>query len=138
MELFQLTLNYLFSDGVRSMTAASTVSTDYAAMAKNLKILADPRRLQILDLLINGVQCNCEIGDHLDMAPNLISHHLGVLRKAGIVLAERDPVDARWVYYSVNASELAGISHLFGDFFNPDRIKPRRPDCGPRAIQFKT
>jgi ArsR family transcriptional regulator, arsenate/arsenite/antimonite-responsive transcriptional repressor len=119
------------------MTITET-TTNYDTMAKKLKVLADPRRLQILDLLMDGVQCNCEIGDHLDMAPNLISHHLGVLRKAGLVIAQRDPVDARWVYYSVNESELTSLSHLFGDFFDPKRIKPRRPDCGPRPIQIKT
>jgi ArsR family transcriptional regulator, arsenate/arsenite/antimonite-responsive transcriptional repressor len=116
----------------------SPAGTDYPALAKQLKILTDPRRLQILDLLIDGVQCNCEIGDHLDMAPNLISHHLGVLRKAGLVNAERDPVDARWIYYSINERELATLSQLFGDFFDPKRIKPRRPDCGPQTIQIKS
>jgi ArsR family transcriptional regulator, arsenate/arsenite/antimonite-responsive transcriptional repressor len=116
----------------------TAAGTDVDTISKTLKVLADPRRLQILDLLISGVQCNCEIGDHLDMAPNLISHHIGVLRKAGLVNAERDPVDARWIYYSVNESELATISHLFGDFFNPKRIKPRRPNCGPQAIQIKS
>ena len=120
------------------MSAASSASTDYAVIAKHLKVVADPRRLQILDLLINGVQCNCEIGDHLDMAPNLISHHLGVLRKAGLVIAERDPVDARWVYYSIDEFELAKFSDLFGTFFNPGRIQPRRPDCGPKSIKLKS
>jgi ArsR family transcriptional regulator, arsenate/arsenite/antimonite-responsive transcriptional repressor len=120
------------------MTVTEQTSTGYTAMAKQLKVLADPRRLQILDLLMDGVQCNCEIGDHLDMAPNLISHHIGVLRKAGIVLAERDPVDARWIYYSVNPDTLSSLSEMFSKFFDPDRVKPRRPDCGPAAIRFHT
>jgi ArsR family transcriptional regulator, arsenate/arsenite/antimonite-responsive transcriptional repressor len=123
------------SDEASAMSTTET-TISYDIMAKKLKVLADPRRLQILDLLIDGVQCNCEIGDHLDMAPNLISHHIGVLRKAGLVNAERDPVDARWIYYSINESELATISHLFGEFFNPERIQPRRPECGPRTIQI--
>ena len=60
-----------------------------------LKVLAEPNRLRILDLLLQGEQCNCEMGDMLDMAPNLISHHLGVLQKVGLVSARRDPDDAR-------------------------------------------
>jgi ArsR family transcriptional regulator, arsenate/arsenite/antimonite-responsive transcriptional repressor len=120
------------------MTATNSVSTSYTEIAKQLKVLSDPRRLQILDLLIDGVQCNCEIGDHLDMAPNLISHHIGVLRKAGIVLAERDPIDARWIYYSVNQDALASLSEVLSTFFDPARVKPRRPDCGPASIRLHT
>lgn len=116
------------------MNATSPVRFDYTAMAGQLKVLSDPRRLEILDLLIDGVQCNCEIGDHLDMAPNLISHHISVLRKAGIVRAERDPIDARWIYYSVNETALAELASLFGAFFDPARIQPRRPDCGPGSV----
>jgi ArsR family transcriptional regulator, arsenate/arsenite/antimonite-responsive transcriptional repressor len=43
---------------------------------------------------MEGVHCNCELGEALDMAPNLISHHLSVLRKAGLVEVERDAFDA--------------------------------------------
>ena len=81
-----------------------------------LRILSEPRRLAILDLLMQGVQCNCELGDKLNMAPNLISHHLGVLREAGLVQAERDPSDARWIYYSINREaldEINALSQLF-------------------------
>jgi ArsR family transcriptional regulator, arsenate/arsenite/antimonite-responsive transcriptional repressor len=119
------------------MTVVESITADYETQARQLKILADPRRLQILDLLMNGVQCNCEIGDHLDMAPNLISHHLGVLRKSGLVIAERDPVDARWVYYSIDEPMLARLSEMFGRFFSPDRIQPRRPDCGPSRLRVR-
>ena len=68
-------------------------------LANQLKVLAEPKRLSIFNLLMEGVQCNCELGDHLQMAPNLISHHLSVLRQARLVDMERDPSDARWVYY---------------------------------------
>jgi ArsR family transcriptional regulator, arsenate/arsenite/antimonite-responsive transcriptional repressor len=106
---------------------------DTQQLAQWLKVLAEPRRLQILNLLIAGVQCNCELGDHLEMAPNLISHHLSVLRKAGLVEVERDAVDARWVYYAINRPNLEALNAAFGAFFDPARIQPRRPSCGPQA-----
>jgi ArsR family transcriptional regulator len=106
---------------------------DTQQLAAWLKVLAEPRRLQILNLLIAGVQCNCELGDHLDMAPNLISHHLSVLRKAGLVDVERDAVDARWIYYSINRTALDGLNAAFGAFFDPARIQPRRAVCGPQG-----
>ena len=107
--------------------------TSIPALAERLKVLAEPKRLLIFNLLMEGVQCNCELGDHLQMAPNLISHHLGVLREAGLVDMERDVVDGRWVYYSVNRQALAELNVAFGAFCDPDRIKPRRPTCGPQA-----
>lgn len=101
-------------------------------LATWLKVLAEPRRLQIVNLLMDGVQCNCELGDHLDMAPNLISHHISILRKAGLIDVERDAVDARWVYYSVNRAALEQIVAAFGAFFDPARIQPRKPVCRPQ------
>lgn len=102
-------------------------------MAKWLKVLAEPNRLLIFHLLMEGVQCNCELGDGLQMAPNLISHHLRVLREAGLVDMERDTIDARWVYYSINRQTLEELNQVLGAFFDPERIKPRRLTCGPRG-----
>ena len=107
--------------------------TDLQSLAGLLKVLAEPKRLRILHMLMEGVQCNCELGDALEMAPNLISHHLRVLREAGLVEVERDPDDARWVYYSLNREALEELNRRFGAFFDPRRIKPRRQTCGPQT-----
>ena len=106
---------------------------DLSFLAGQLKVLAEPRRLRILHVLMEGVQCNCELGDALDMAPNLISHHVRVLREAGLVQVERDADDARWIYYSPNLAALEELNRSFGVFFDLSRIKPRRPTCGPHA-----
>lgn len=102
-------------------------------LIKQLKALANPKRLQMIHLLMEGVHCNCELGDALDMAPNLISHHMGILRDLGLVEMERDAVDGRWVYFSLNEVALAELNHAFSAFFNADRIRPRRPMCGPQG-----
>ena len=103
-----------------------------------LKILSDPNRLSIFDLLMQGVQCNCELGDKLGLPMNLISHHLKVLREAGFVDAERDPLDARWVYYSINLEHLEQLRGQLGAFLDPARIQPRLPTCGPRIVRVET
>lgn len=108
--------------------------TNLQTLAERLKVLAEPKRLRLFDQIIQGVQCNCELGDALGMAPNLISHHLGVLREAGLVEVERDALDARWVYYSVNRQALDELNAAFGAFFDPGRIQPRRLTCGPQAL----
>lgn len=100
-----------------------------------LKALAEPNRLRLLDLIIRGYQCNCQLGEESGLPANLVSHHLGVLREVGLVLTERDPYDGRWVYYSVNLAALTSLNRAFGSFANPRRIRPRRLTCGP---QIKT
>ena len=107
--------------------------TNLQALADRLKVLAEPKRLLIVHLLMEGVQCNCELGDALKLPPNLISHHLRMLREAGLIDVERDAVDARWIYYSINQAALDELNEMFGVFFDLDRIKPRRPTCGPQS-----
>jgi ArsR family transcriptional regulator len=46
---------------------------------------------------------------------------------------ERDAVDGRWIYYSVNRKALTELNQAFGGFFDPQRIKPRRLTCGPQG-----
>jgi len=108
--------------------------TNVETLAERLRVLAEPKRLLIFNLLMEGVQCNCELGDFLQMPPNLISHHLGKLRAAGLVDVERDAVDSRWIYYSINRAALDELNSAFGTFFDPGRIKPRRTTCGPKNL----
>jgi ArsR family transcriptional regulator, arsenate/arsenite/antimonite-responsive transcriptional repressor len=102
-------------------------------LVERLRVLAEPKRLLLFDLIMQGVQCNCELGESLHMAPNLISHHLTVLRQAGLVNIERDAFDGRWVYYSINIQALEELNAVFGVFFDPARLKPRRLTCGPQV-----
>jgi ArsR family transcriptional regulator len=111
----------------------ATSPIDLNRMAKWLKVLAEPNRLLIFHFLMEGVQCNCELGDGLQMAPNLISHHLRVLREAGLIDVERDALDARWMYFSINRQALEELNQAWGVFFDPQRIKPRRLTCGPHS-----
>lgn len=106
---------------------------NHTKVADILKVLSDPTRLVILERLMRGVQCNCEIGDDLDLPMNLISHHLKVLREAGLVNAERDPLDRRWIYYSVDPQALVRLREVLCAFFDPERVQARLPTCGPQA-----
>src|SRR5512140_286610 len=118
----------------KTMIPVESPPTNLEMLAERLRVLGEPKRLLLFHLLMEGVQCNCELSDALDMPPNLISHHLRVLREAGLIDVERDPVDARWLYYSVNREALDGLTSAFGAFFAPERIKPRRLTCGPQSV----
>ena len=105
----------------------------YKKFLEQLKAVAEPNRLKILDLIMSGVQCNCNLGDSLKIKPNLISHHISILEDAGFISLERDLVDARWVYYSINKAELEEFNKLSSEFFDINRVKPRIIQCGPLA-----
>ncbi len=79
-----------------------------------LKALSHPTRMSIFDMLMEGVQCSCEISERLGLAPNLVSYHMSVLEDAGLVESERDQNDARWIYYSVRQSALMALRSSLG------------------------
>ena len=96
------------------------------------KALSDPNRLRIFAELMAGDSCNCELKENLGLAPNLLSHHLKVLEKAGLVDSRRDVLDGRWVYYTVNREGIGQWHTWFTTFFDPTRIQ-ERPLCGPEG-----
>jgi len=80
-------------------------TTDLAARSEVLKAVADSTRLEILEMLSPQIQCNCHFQEHLDLAPNLLSYHLKVLRDAGLIVGAKR---GRWVDYALtsNARDL--------------------------------
>ena len=79
-------------------------------MAAVAKALGDPVRLQLVDVLRKhaGKVCVCELVPLFDLSQPTVSHHLGVLREAGIVGSERRGL---WAYYYVIPDALEELSH---------------------------
>ena len=100
-----------------------------------LKALSEPNRLRIFATLMDGDSCNCELQESLGLAPNLLSHHLRSLEKAGLVQSRRDRVDGRWIYYSVNREAVVRWQAWFSGLFNPAHIQ-NRSVCGPEGQQI--
>ena len=70
------------------------------------KALSDPTRREILQLLRQGALPAGEIAEHFNMTGATISHHLSVLKNAGLVDAERR---GTYIYYEINLSVLEQI-----------------------------
>ncbi len=104
---------------------------ELSSVTRMMKVLAEPNRLALFRKIMDGVQCNCELGGELNLAPNLISHHLSVLRDASLINLERDQFDARWIYYSINQEVLEDYLHVINQLLDPQKIQPRRVSCGP-------
>jgi ArsR family transcriptional regulator len=85
---------------------------DAAELARGFKALGDPVRLRLLSLIAaraGGEVCVCELTDAFTLTGPTISHHLKVLREAGLVDCERR---GTWVYYRVVPARLAALSQL--------------------------
>jgi ArsR family transcriptional regulator, arsenate/arsenite/antimonite-responsive transcriptional repressor len=78
-------------------------------MAAVAKALGDPVRLQLVDVLKKhaGKVCVCELVPLFDLSQPTVSHHLKVLRQAGVVGSEREGL---WAYYYVNPEALKELS----------------------------
>jgi ArsR family transcriptional regulator, arsenate/arsenite/antimonite-responsive transcriptional repressor len=78
-------------------------------MARTAKALGDPIRLQLVDVLRKhaGRVCVCELVPLFDLSQPTVSHHLKVLREAGLVDSERRGL---WAYYYVTPDSLKELS----------------------------
>jgi len=84
------------------------------------KALAEPTRLKILDLLRSRGKsccdlisreerglCACDIEEAVGLSQAAVSHHMDLLRRAELVVAEKR---GRWIFYRRNESALAGLA----------------------------
>jgi ArsR family transcriptional regulator len=83
-----------------------------AGLAQVFKALGDPVRLRLVSLIgahQGGEVCVCELTDAFDLTQPTISHHLKVLRQAGIITSERR---GTWVYYRLEPTVLGRMGAL--------------------------
>lgn len=81
------------------------------------RALGDPIRLALMSEIWQGERCVCDLRTATgEPRQNLVSHHLGVLRRAGLVDTRRD---GRWVYYRPAEAMEAGTSQALGALLGP-------------------
>lgn len=80
-------------------------------MSPLFKALADPVRLRLLSLIAchDGEAVVCDLTSAFDVSAPTISHHLKVLREAGLIDAERR---GTWIHYRVDAVVLGSLAAL--------------------------
>lgn len=98
------------------------------ALAAMFKALGDPVRLRLLSLIAShpgGQACVCEISSSFDVSQPTISHHLKMLRSAGLLDCERR---GTWVYYWVIPAVLQQLSSVLNV---NDRVIETSQQCCP-------
>jgi len=85
-----------------------------ATLAEAFKALADPVRLQLLNLIATadgGEACACDLVEPVGKSQPTVSHHLKVLREAGLVEADKR---GTWIWYSVVPTRLEDLRRALG------------------------
>ena len=118
------------------------LTEDWAGdLARMFRALGDPVRLQLLSRVAShegGEACVCDLSVGFALSQPTISHHLKVLREAGLLQCERR---GTWVYYWVVPSALAQLSAVLGTtdvsasgLGSPDVTMPQRGVTAPRVL----
>jgi ArsR family transcriptional regulator, arsenate/arsenite/antimonite-responsive transcriptional repressor len=97
------------------LTREPLAATDAADLAPLFRALGDPVRLRLLSLIAcheGGEACVCELTGAFELSAPTISHHLKVLREAGLITSERR---GTWIYYRAQPAALARVSGVLAE-----------------------
>ncbi len=98
----------------------------YEIKARLISVLANSKRLQIVDLLARTERTVSDLAEALDIAQATASQHLSVMRKAGVVETRKD---GNFVYYRLADPKIADacavMSHAIADLLASQQEKLR-------------
>jgi ArsR family transcriptional regulator, arsenate/arsenite/antimonite-responsive transcriptional repressor len=90
--------------GCCSLIDPGMSDADAALLAGRFKALADPTRVRILNLLVRNEElCACDVEVNFELSQPTISHHLSILRKAGLVDCD---VRGKWCFYRASPEAI--------------------------------
>ena len=93
-----------------ALATSAVTEADAALIAAVFKALGDPVRLRLASLIASRPEvCVCDLTGEFAVGAPTISHHLRVLREAGLVNSERR---GTWVYYSIRHQALTQLAGL--------------------------
>ena len=84
---------------------ASRAASPYNEPARVMRILAEPTRLKVLDLLCEGEMNVTSLGKELGLAQPTVSHPLGLLREEGLLTSRRE---GKQIFYAINPTTVDG------------------------------
>jgi len=103
----------------------TTRSANPVATAVLFHALADPMRIEVLELLANGERCVCDLMEDLGVAQSRLSWHLKTLKDAGLVTDRRE---GRWSYYTIERGAFERAEAALA------ALKPRARRLAVRAL----
>ena len=97
-------------------------------LAQIFKALGDETRLRIVEMLRGKELCVCDILEAFDKTQPVISHHLKILKQAGLVTDSRD---GKWIYYSLTPETYKHIGNFMSRIKSNLSTKDRQKPCSP-------
>jgi ArsR family transcriptional regulator, arsenate/arsenite/antimonite-responsive transcriptional repressor len=88
-------------------------TVDLKRAARWFHALAEETRLRIIEKLLAGEECVCNLTDTLETGQSRLSFHLKTLKDAGLV---KDRRQGRWIYYSLNPEAIQDLERFVQRF----------------------
>ncbi len=85
-----------------------------------MESLSDPIRINILELMMNGEICVCDIVKVTGLSQSKISYHIKILKDSGLI---SDRQEGRWVYYKLDLEVLLNIQNWMGNLIQSSKNK---------------
>jgi ArsR family transcriptional regulator len=105
---------------------ATEARLDTTRVAALFHALSDPIRIDVVNQLLGGERCVCELTEDLEMAQSRLSWHLKTLVDAGIISSRRE---GRWNYYSLNSEAIEEAREALAAFKPGRRLTVKAGDC---------
>jgi len=105
--------------------SAALVGSDEALLF-GLQALADPVRLRMVRLLSEREQCVCHLTETFGLSQASISHHIAVLKRAGLV---EDRRDTRWTYYRLALKATSSLCCSIDELLEASQADATSADC---------
>ena len=101
------------------------ITQDSIQIGAGFRALADPLRIQIIELLRSQELCVCELCEKLKVSQSKLSFHLKNLKEANLLLSRQE---GRWMYYSLNLTSFVILEQYLAEYRRLGDILPAR-DC---------
>ncbi len=102
------------------MLTTNQITSDEIIIA-GFHALSEPLRVKVLELLQEQELCVCELRDQLSVAQPKLSFHLKTLKEANLVQSRQE---GRWVYYSLNLSQLSALEQYLNQLREQAVMRP--------------
>ena len=100
----------------------------YVEHAQLFKVLSDPNRLMIVDMLSCGELCACVILEKFRITQPTLSHHMKTLCDCGLVNGRKE---GKWTYYSLNSETVQSVKAFLGE------VTTEKEDCICHEIPYE-
>lgn len=102
-----------------------TITQDSIQIGAGFRALADPLRIQIIELLRSQELCVCELCEKLEVSQSKLSFHLKNLKEANLLQSRQQ---GRWIYYCLNLPSFVILEQYLAEYRRLGDILPAR-DC---------